>query len=79
MMCLNMYMPHTNTLPLKYNTVAKQAKALRQRLRVQQGEGSDLDEDDVDDDDAVGGKLWGKKRRLYYGEDEEGATDEDEV
>lgn len=46
---------------------------------MQQGEGSDLEDGDMEDEDGAGGALWGKKRRMYYGEDEEGATDEDEV
>lgn len=62
---------HTSLFP-----VAKQAKALRQRLRVQQGEDSD---DAAAEDDDGDQQLWGKKRRVYYGADEEGATDEDEV
>lgn len=66
-----MHLTHTHLA-----AVAKQAKALRQRLRVQQGEDSDdAAEEDQDADD----QLWGKKRRMYYGADEEGATDEDEV
>ena len=45
--------------------VKRQEKALRAKLRLQQGEDEDGDED-VDDEEDDG--LWGGKKRAYYGE-----------
>lgn len=45
--------------------VKRQEKALRAKLRLQQGE--DEDGDDEPDDEEDDG-LWGGKKRAYYGE-----------
>ena len=52
------------------HAVAKHAKALGQKLKLQRG----LEEEDGDDDDKADGddeRLWGANKKAYYGADEE--------
>ena len=47
--------------------VAKQAKLLGQKLKVDQA--AEEDDDDEDEDDKDGAGKWGKKKRDYYNAD----------
>ena len=48
--------------------VAKQAKKLEARLRIQQGEGEEGEEEDEAGEEG-GGAAWGRSKRAYYGAD----------
>jgi U3 small nucleolar RNA-associated protein 3 len=53
--------------------VAKQARYLEQKLKIQRGE---ADEDEEQDDEqqqqqGLGDKLWGANKRAYYQEEEQ--------
>ena len=50
-------------------TVAKQAKALGQKLKLQRGEDDDMEDNDRGRGEDVDERLWGANKRAYYATD----------
>ena len=55
--------------------VARQAKYLEEKLKIQQGENDEEDEEGKQQQQEPPGSLWGTSKRAYYDADVSGLTD----